>query len=988
MANPTAALDPHSISQGNIQACSDLVFGTPTGDAVTITSVGSNIPTLVDREYFEIRNHPQTVNNGLYRVDDATPLATSVDVRKVSGSDPVVDGTGRNVDILCALETAVSDGVWANQSLDTVDITSAGGNLPSLFIGSRFSVRDHSDADNNGGYEVLSTVTNGYNCRKLTGAEPNNGASEAVTVDSEQKSYFFDTTTGGMYLLEQPGLVSTNVTDAVWGAAIGATVGVTSAGSNLPVVKVGQRVIVFNHATAANNGDYIVRAITTVGADWTLEMVSDGLSPSTAASENLDIQTDPLMDDTGVFGQPFYSRLMIDWNDDNFLRNNAGFPMFNIDSDAGKYLVGQNAAGRNTGANFVDNTEFGIRSRKLVRNMGWQEINSAGLVTAEHAAIRSNASVEDSDRDLAYYQFGTDTTVDDTVDFEFAGPPDESILCYDATVSRADAGTGYAITLTDTITRNDGGDWSVDGYKVGGSVFIENAEDSGNNGTFVITSVGTGVNGAIVVDGTLTNNAADTTMTLAVDNRFAFSGKLRPRDDDTFGKSFAQVGLSDALATQLSNRAFVFGIGCVEDQNIVVTDATIGGAPYSGMTITFHSTPQSLGGATLVGGARNFGIVVDGNGGTAQQIYAFIQYSLRQSADIDNDGDTNIGRTIDGLVRFNGSVLEFGSVDGGLSFPNNPDGGGSGVFCSNVAAIDANNVVYFDNLGVLRANQETIAVTLDANDTLNNDVVSKMDLWFDRTIRTNVADLDIVAGTGANGTITSTGNLPVLDEGAGAYIRIANLDAADEAMEGLYQVTAETSTSLWSVTRVDGTTIVNVATPGADVDEHPYNSPSAIVVDTNNSLTDTSISFTSPDTIGDTNTGLGLFSVGDRLRISGAGAGTNAGKIVQVATAAAGTITIEQNQFEPTLDTQAAGGSVTLTQIASISATADFAFNFAYDSNQQGGRTVSTETFVRAKAIGRQTAQYTDSSVLNIVSGTPRTVPLQAQQERNVTGVS
>lgn len=985
MPNPTAALDPHAISQGNIQNVSDLVFGAPTGDAVTITSAGSNIPVMKNREYFEVRNHPQATNNGLYRVDDTTPAAGSTDVRKVSGADPVVDAVGRDCDILATLATlgaTLTDGVFANASGETVDITSAGGNLPSLFIGSRFFVENHSDAVNNGGYEVLSTVTNGYNCQKLTGSNPvNEAVAEAMDVYSEQKSYFYDTAGLGLYVLEQPGLVSTAVADAVWGTPSGATVQVTSATNALPTVKIGQKINVFDHATAANNGDYVVRLVTTVNADVTLEMVSDGLTPASAVADAITVLTDPLVDDTGVFGQPLYSRLMIDWNDDNFLRNNAGFPMFDIDSDAGKYLMGQNAAGVNHGANWVDNTEFGIRSRKMVHNMGWQEINSAGLVTAEYAAIRSNATVEDNDRDVSYYQFGTNTTVDDTVDFEFAGPVDESILCFDATVSRADAGTGYAITTTDTITRNDGGNWETDGYKVGGSVVIDSAEDPANNGTHVITSVGSGVNGALVVSSTLTNNAADTTANFSVDNRFAFSLKLRPRDDDALGKTFAQAGLAAALATQLSNRAFVFGVGTVEDANITNTDATV--SAY-GITITFYSTPQSLGGATLVGGARDFGITVESNNKTATEIYEFIEYSLRLLTDIDNGAGTVIGRTMDGMARFNGSVLEFGSTDGGLTFPNNPLGGGSGIFATNVAAADANNVKFFDNLGVLRTNKETIAVTIDANETLNNDVVGVMDLWYDRTIRTQVTDLVVNAG----GTITSAGaNLPVLDEGNGAYIRISGMSGADLAANGVYQVVTETSQSSWAVVRYDNAAMITTTVGSFPVDEHPYDTPSAIVVDTNNLLTDTSISFTTDDTIGDTNSGLAIFSIGDRVRIEGAGAGTNAGKIVTVLTVNATTITIELSQFDPVIDTQAAGGSVTLTQVATVKAD-DFSFSYGFDDVTQGGRVISTETFVKAKAIGRQTAQFTESSVLSIVSQTPLTVPLQAQTERNVTGVS
>lgn len=978
MPNPTAALDPHSVSQGNIQNCSDLVFGTPTGDAVTITSVGSNIPVMIDKEFFEIRNHPQTTNNGLYQVDDAAPAAGTTDVRKVSGADPVVDSTGRDCDILCTLATAVADGVWANASGDDVDITSAGGNLPTMEVGERFEVRDHATAGNNGGYEVNSTVTDGYNCTKITGVAPANAASDAINVDTERKSVFYDTAALEYYVLEQPGLVSTNVTDAVWGTPSGATVQVTSAGANLPTVRIGQKVLATNHATAANNGYYVVRGITTINADWTLEMVSDGLTPASAAAEDMDFQTDPLVDDTGLFGQPAYSRGMIDWLDDNFLRNNAPFPMLNIDSDAGKYLIGQNAAGTNTGWNFADNTEFGIRSRKLMRNMGWEEIDSNGLTTAIWAALRSNATVEDNDRDLAYYQLGTDTTVDDTVDLEFAGPVDEPIKVYDATVTRA---ADYAFAAAgNTITRATG-DWIADGYKVGSRIITANAEDAGNNGTRVIITLTTTVATVEETDGTTTSftlNADDVTATHDLDNRFAFSMKLRPRDDDAFGKTFAQVGLADALATQLSNRAFVFGLGTVEDANITNTDAVV--SAY-GVTITFHASGQARGASTLVGGARNFGIVVEGNNKTASEIYEAIQYLLRQLTDIDADGDTHIGRAIDGLCRFNGSVLEFGSVDGGLSFPTNPDGGGSGVYCDNVAAADANNVKFFDNLGVLRSNKETIAVTIDANQILIDDTIAEMDLYYDRTIRTSVSDLIV----NSVGTITSAGaNLPVLDVGNGAYIRIENFTGADLAANGVYQVVTETSQSSWTVVRYDNAAMITTSQTDIEVDEHPYDTPDMLIVNTTNLITDTTISFTTPDTIGDTGSGFAIFSVGDSIRIEGAGAGTNAGKVCKIATVNATTITIEQSQYDPVLDTQAAGGSVTITQIASVDADADFAFNFGFDDVTQGGRVVSTETFVKAKALGRTTAQYTDSAVLSIVSGTPLTVPLQAQQERNV----
>jgi hypothetical protein len=120
------------------------------------------------------------------------------------------------------------------------------------------------------------------------------------------------------------------------------------------------------------------------------------------------------------------------------------------------------------------------------------------------------------------------------------------------------------------------------------------------------------------------------------------------------------------------------------------------------------------------------------------------------------------------------------------------------------------------------------------------------------------------------------------------------------------------------------------------------------------------------------------------MRIEGAGAGVNAGAVVKLLTVAAGVITIEVGQYEPVLVTQGAGAQVILTELFSVEADADYSNNFGFDDNVQGGRPISLETFVKAKAIGQETAQYTESAVLSIVSQTPLTVPLQSQQERNV----
>ena len=74
---------------------------------------------------------------------------------------------------------------------------------------------------------------------------------------------------------------------------------------------------------------------------------------------------------------------------------------------------------------------------------------------------------------------------------------------------------------------------------------------------------------------------------------------------------------------------------------------------------------------------------------------------------------------------------------------------------------------------------------------------------------------------------------------------------------------------------------------------------------TRNSLTDTSISFTSNNTIFDSNNGLGIYSIGQNIAISGTASND---QIVEVATVSASTITT----VETSIVTEAAGASVTL----------------------------------------------------------------------------
>jgi len=638
--------------------------------------------------------------------------------------------------------TSVTDAVWGTPSGVTVTITSAGAGLPALAAGDFFEVRDHSQAVNNGLYQASGTpTTSSVTCDKVSGSPPVAAASEAVTTlgtTATTKNIFYDTAARKVYLLEKNGL----------------------------------------------------------SAD-------------------------------GVLGQTVYSKMMIDWKDDAFLIANAPFPMLCIDADAGKYIIGQDASGNFSGWVWADVTGYSIRTRKLPRNMGWSEVDSNGITKAIHAGVVTLGAFEDPTNDIAYYQFGTDTTVDDTVNFTFAGPVNEAVKCFD------EIGNPPTCTFatTNTITRASGS-FVTDGYKKGGRVTIRAATQSQNNGTFTLTAVAALT---LTVSGTPFATGADTAAQLAVDNRTPFTARLRIRDADANGKTYAQANLASGGETLLSNRLFKFPLANATDLKIEATDATIdGSAPYTGMSLTYYATPQSLGGGgVLVGGPYNFGIVIVANDGTNQQVHEQIARQLRKTTDIDVDADVGIGRTLDGLMRFVGDALQVGSVDGGITFPTNPDGGGSGVFISGLNAASKNFTSFYDNTGTVRSFPVSVPVTLDFNATLEADAAAKFTLFFDRTIRTSVTDLVVTAGSGANGTITSAGaNLPNNAElTSGDYVRLLGLTGADAAMNGIYQITTETTPgSSWAVTRYDGTTIVTTSSATVTVDQHAVDSPDAVIV--------------------------------------------------------------------------------------------------------------------------------------------------------------
>lgn len=794
---------------------------------------------------------------------------------------------------------------------------------------------------------------------------------------------------------------STAVSNAIFATGTGADIRIHSGTANLlPALAVGEFFEVRDHSNTVNNGLFQVVTATTSTDDYECDMV-DG-TPATGAGEaittlgktgvsdekSIYYDTNGLgvylleqgsLDVDGVTGQAVYSRMMKDWKDDDFLIAAAPFPMLTIDADAGKFIVGQDNQGNNSGWNWVDDAGFSIRTRKLLRSTGWDEVNSSGVTIAKWVGVGTLGSFEDDTADKARYNFGTDTSVNNSTEFDFAGPVNESIQYYD---NIGNPGPTLAFATSTTITRTTGS-WLTDGFIVGGQVTITDSEDPANDGTHTITTL---VALTMTCSGsTFTTNVDDTTAQLSVDNENAIRLRNRIRDADPTGKTYTQANLDSGNYSVLRSGFMTFPLSSVSDPNITETDANIdANTPYTGMSLTLYSTPQSLG-SDLVGGPYNFGMQIVANNGTQKQVFEWLQRQLRKTTNIDAGAGTNIGLMLDDLATYVGSELQLGisSPTDGSKFPTNPEGGGSGIYITGLNAASKNTTVMYDNTGTERGFPIGTPVTVDVNQTFIDDTSAILKLYFDNTISNSVTDLTVVAGTGASGTFTSVGNLPAsLNQGVGAYVRVSGYTGGDEAMNGVYQVTALTSQSLWSVTRRDKATIVTTSAASCLIDENCIETPDAIIVNTDNDISAATISFTAPDLINDSGNGLGIFAVGDFIRVENSTSGLNDG-IYEIATAAIGQLEL----VEQTITTQGASPTVDITEIFQHAADADYSATFDYSANTQGGRSGGTDAEVQAKGIGAAVngAQHAISAVRTVESAVALSITLSASLDRNFT---
>jgi hypothetical protein len=243
---------------------------------------------------------------------------------------------------------------------------------------------------------------------------------------------------------------------------------------------------------------------------------------------------------------------------------------------------------------FFDNT-----TRNLLRTGGWQVLDNTGFILQDYTGV---LTLGDLDSDTVVY-FQQHTVDEDPTDFVLTGPVNQAINTFNQNVG-PDAGTGFVISGSNAVERNDGGNWVTDGYVVGGQVTFRTAEDTENNATFTITQLGDVTDGVLTVaTGTqqLTNNAADNTLQAAVNKR-AFL-KLFARKK---ARSYVDSDLDAIGVTSLETIVNRFPLTHATDPAIVLDEGQMRGDTTNTAFQVVESHTSGADGTTLTQGDGTF----------------------------------------------------------------------------------------------------------------------------------------------------------------------------------------------------------------------------------------------------------------------------------------------------------------------------------------------------------------------------------------------
>lgn len=471
----------------------------------------------------------------------------------------------------------------------------------------------------------------------------------------------------------------------------------------------------------------------------------------------------------GVTGNAIWAKMVDLWTTSAY--NKFPYPMNIIDARSGQYIFGQDPGGTYNGWKPLGDT-----TRQMVRDAGWSEYSSGGVLNRQYVGMVALASGFPS---LAQFYYQKDST-ESGVDFTFDDAPNEAIQVYgDASNGDFDDRTFFKLYcrepsyLYDDAVLGDVGETGTGAYKVALPIAVGSDLDIQDVDAFVAKSVA--VSAATWSAGTATITTA--THGLTNGDKVSITG-VAPEGYNVIGTvtvtqttefeiaitsdpgSYTSGGLVksfyDAVKVRYFTGAFQRDIESSTGREFgIVVDAGThsgidGSAPGAASVLT-----TSAGGLTVnywVGGTLVLyegtdegtvfpitantadtvtvtGTIASGSGlsftlfpptkrnpgATLQEIYTKIQYLLRQDSNINSAATSVNGKTAALLLNFVGSSLKCG-----FYAPTNPGGGGTGVLVQGLLSADINSIVFYDNTAASREYPYASAGNMNFNSFLTS----------------------------------------------------------------------------------------------------------------------------------------------------------------------------------------------------------------------------------------------------------------------------
>ena len=178
----------------------------------------------------------------------------------------------------------------------------------------------------------------------------------------------------------------------------------------------------------------------------------------------------------------------------------------------------------------------------------------------------------------------------------------------------------------------------------------------------------------------------------------------------TQGKLYGSATSSSIGLTGLNYITNRFPLSEAVDTKITASDTTIEtDTLYTGMSITYGATTRTIGAGTF-----DFDVVINGNGANVEQIYEFVQHSLRRLTDIDTAFGGEFGVLAESLTAFLGNTLKTTT----------------GVYIDNFLADDTNRIIFTDINDVERAFPFVASGNIVANANLVGDGAAIYRMFF------------------------------------------------------------------------------------------------------------------------------------------------------------------------------------------------------------------------------------------------------------------